>query len=100
MFYGSHLNLVSRRLSGSIAGEIANTVELMNRMPNPADRDMVLEMAREHFLLDMRLEPGARLEPYKRVNVLGPIDDDLEAALHELSPFRSPWTGPTTRARC
>jgi two-component system, OmpR family, osmolarity sensor histidine kinase EnvZ len=94
MFYGSHLNLVSRRLSGSIAGEIANTVELMNRMPNPADRDIVLEMAREHFLLDMRLEPGAKLELRKRVNVLGPMDDDLEAALHEnfSIPFTMDWS--------
>jgi two-component system osmolarity sensor histidine kinase EnvZ len=90
IFYGSHLGLVSRRLSGSIAGEIAFVIDLMNNMPDQADRDMVLRLAKRQFITDMKLEPGAVLEPYRRVNVIGPMDDDLEAALHE--KFKIPFT--------
>ena len=51
LFYGNHLGVVSRRLSGAIAGEIAYTVELLHQFHSPADREWVLEMAREQFLL-------------------------------------------------
>lgn len=33
IFYGSHLDLLSRRLSASVAGEIAYTVDMLERMP-------------------------------------------------------------------
>ncbi|WP_428484645.1 ATP-binding protein [Rhodopila sp.] len=90
IFYGSHLNLVSRRLSGAIAGEIAYTVDLMRKFHSPADREWALQMAREQFVLGMTLEPGAVLEPQRREDVLGPMDDDLAAALEE--KFQVPYT--------
>ena len=90
IFYGSHLNLVSRRLSGAIAGEISYTVDLMQRLKDPADREWAVQMARNEFVLDIKLLPGAKLEPQKRVNILGPEDDDLAAALTE--KFRVPFT--------
>ena len=93
-FYGNHLEVVSRRLSGAIAGEIAYTVELLRQFHSPADREWVLQMAREQFTLEISLEPGAVLEPHKRVNILGPEDDDLAAALTEKfnAPFTMDWT--------
>lgn len=94
LFYGDHLEVVSRRLSSAIAGEIAYTVDLLRQFHNPADREWVLEMAREQFTLGITLEPGAVLEPHKRVNILGPADDDLAAALTEKFnvPFTMDWT--------
>ena len=94
IFYGSHLGIVSRRLSGAIAGEIAYTVELMRQLPTQADQEWALQLARDQFVLDMRMEPGAKLEAHKRINVLGPMDDDLEAALTEKLrvPFDMDWT--------
>jgi len=94
LFYGNHLGIVSRRLSGGIAGEIAYTVELLRQFHSPADREWVLGLAREEFTLGIRLEPDAVLEPHKRVNVLGPMDDDLAAALTERFnvPFTMDWT--------
>jgi len=94
IFYGSHLDIVSRRLSSGIAGEIASTVDLMRYFNTPADREWALQMARDEFLLDMKLEPDAVLEQQKRVNVLGPMDDDLAAALTEKFrvPFTMDWT--------
>src|ERR1700679_1092846 len=75
LFYGNHLGVVSRRLSGAIAGEIAYTVELLNQFRDPSDRAWGLQMAREQFTLGITLEPGAALEPRKRVNILGPMDE-------------------------
>jgi two-component system osmolarity sensor histidine kinase EnvZ len=94
LFYGNHLTVVSRRLSGSIAGEIAYTVELMRQFQNPADRQWALDMAQRQFLLGVTLEPGAVLERHKHVNILGPMDDDLAAALTEKFnvPFTMDWT--------
>src|SRR3954447_19427348 len=82
-FYGSHLDVVSRRLTGAIAGEITFTVELMRRFPGPANSEWILRTARERFTLEMRLEPDASLPEAPRVNVIGPMDDDLAAALTE-----------------
>src|SRR5580693_3541116 len=62
IFYGSHLDIVSRRLSSGIAGEIAYTIDLMRYFQNPADREWALQMARDQFSLGMKLEPGAVLE--------------------------------------
>ena len=31
LFYGSHLNIVSRRLSGAVAGEVMQTIDLLER---------------------------------------------------------------------
>ena len=93
-FYGSHLNIVSRRLSGSIAGEIAQTIELLDRYPDKASEDWILRTAWLRFELPMRLVPDARLPPDTHVNILGPMDDDLAAALESKvqRPFTMDWT--------
>src|SRR6476469_4040729 len=94
LFYGNHLGSVSRRLSSAIAGEVFYTVELLRQFHNPTDREWVLQMARDQFTLGIKLEPGARLEPRKRRNVIGPMDDDLAAALTEKFnvPFDMDWS--------
>ncbi len=94
LFYGSHLELVSRRLSSAIAGEIYYTVELLQQFQSPSDREWVLGLARDEFTLGIRLEPGTVLQPRKWVEVLGPMDDDLAAALTEKfhGPFTMDWT--------
>jgi two-component system osmolarity sensor histidine kinase EnvZ len=94
LFYGSYLNLVSRRLSGAVADEINYTIELMRRFPDPADRSWILNDAHEQFNLAMTIEPGAVLTVVPRVNVLGPMDDDLAEALTETLhvPFTMDWT--------
>ncbi len=33
IFYGSHLDIVSRRFTGAVAGEIAATIQLLSRYP-------------------------------------------------------------------
>jgi len=93
-FYGSHLDIVSRRLSGGIAGEVAQTIELLDRYSGPENEAWILRTAWLQFDLVMRLAPGALLEPHTHVNMLGPMDDDLAAALGAKvqRPFTMDWT--------
>ncbi len=94
IFYGSHLDVVSRRLSGAISDEIGYTIELMRRFPGPEHEAWILRTAHSQFNLIMTLEHGVTLRPKTRVNVLGPMDDDLANALTEKfhAPFTMDWT--------
>jgi two-component system osmolarity sensor histidine kinase EnvZ len=91
IFYGSHLDVVSRRLTGGVAADLAYTLELLNRFPD--DQAWILRMAHEQFDLVLRMEPGAVLPSRNWVNVLGPMDDDLAVALQEKLrlPFSMDW---------
>jgi two-component system, OmpR family, osmolarity sensor histidine kinase EnvZ len=91
-FYGSHLDVVSRRLTGGVAADLAYTLELLNRFPQ--DQAWILRMAHQEFDLVLRMEPGAALSHTKWVNILGPVDDDLAVALQEKVrlPFTMDWT--------
>ncbi|HME23760.1 MAG TPA: ATP-binding protein [Acetobacteraceae bacterium] len=93
IFYGSHLDIVSRRLSGAIAGEIAYTLEMLRRFPDQADRAWILSRANSEFDLDMTIEAGAVLPFAPRVNILGPMDDDLASSLRDKigMPFTADW---------
>ena len=95
LFYGSHLDLISRRLSGAVAGEIAQTVTLLDTTSDPADRLWLLRTAERDFDLHMTLNPGAHLTAERHVNILGPMDDDLALAMAERVglPFTMDWTG-------
>jgi len=94
IFYGSHLDLVSRRLSGAIVAEIGDTLELLRQFPGDANRQWILTNARRQFDLDIRIEPGGVLPNTEAVNILGPMDDDLAAALRQRFklPFTTDWT--------
>ncbi len=94
IFYGSHLDVVSRRLSSAIAGEIAMTARLINRFPGQQDHDWILARAFERYGLEMHFMPNETLVPAPRTNILGPMDDDLDDALREAfnAPFTMDWT--------
>ncbi len=84
-----------RRLSDSLAGEINFALELVRRDPDPAHRAWVIGMAQREFGVTMRLEPGAVLHHTgTMVNVLGPMDDDLDAALRQTlrGRYNMDWT--------
>jgi two-component system osmolarity sensor histidine kinase EnvZ len=93
IFYGSHLDVISRRLTGGVAGEIEYTIELMRRYPGPENQAWALQTAHQLFDLEMTIAPGAVIPNAPRVNVLGPMDDDMEAALAEKLqlPFSMDW---------
>jgi two-component system osmolarity sensor histidine kinase EnvZ len=89
VFYGSHLGIISRRFAFSIAGEIAFSLDQIDRSPDPATQWRIIDEVKQQFDLRMTFDPGAKLVLVKEVNVLGPMDDDLAEALrqHVSLPF-------------
>lgn len=94
VFYGTHLDVVSRRLASSVAGEIANTVSLMRRFPGEENAAWILSDARQHYNLTIRFKPDGVLMLRPWINVPGPMDDDLHAALTDQlqRPFSMDWS--------
>ncbi len=92
LFYGSHLNIVSRRLSAAVVGEIEQTLLLLDRYRNNGDREWIIATASEQFDLGMQIIPHARLTSTGSTYVLGPMDDDLAQALLRIRrPFSVDW---------
>ncbi len=92
LFYGSHLDIVSRRLSGAVAGEISQTLLLLEHYRKPGDRDWIIAAASGQFELDMHVRPRARLTSTGSTHMIGPMDDDLAQALLRLHrPFSVDW---------
>ena len=91
VFYGSHLDIVSRRLTGSIAGEIAQTITLVESYPDDTPR--LLRTAFQNYELAMRLAPDTVIDADRHMNKLGPMDDDLASALAAkvARPFVMDW---------
>lgn len=93
-FFGTHLDVISRRLASAVAGEVAFTIDQMNRQPDLPRRLEVLRVARETLGMELAFQPGATLVPVPRIDVPGPWDDDLDTALRDRThlPFTMDWT--------
>ncbi len=96
IFYGSHLDVISRRLAGAVAGEIGFVIELMQRDGSPENRALVFREASWRFDLAMAFEQGAALGPTPgRATSLPllPLEDDLATAIRErvAKPFDADW---------
>ena len=99
LFYGSHLDLISRRLAGAVAGEIAQTATLLDSTVDVRDRAWLLGDAERDFDLHMIFTPGAHIAAVRHVKGLGPMDDDLAIAMQERvgRPYTMDWrTDPTS----
>ena len=94
VFYGTYLDVVSRRLAFAIVGEVAQTISLMQRYPGNANREWILNSALIRFEVPMQFLPGAQITPRRWTNQLGPMDDDLAAALEGkiAVPYIMDWT--------
>ncbi|MGO1118711.1 ATP-binding protein [Rhodovibrionaceae bacterium A322] len=83
VFYDRHYDHVTRRLSQSVAGEIAALVEIMNR-PFPDWQDwLVYDLAARRLWLDIRLEDSAELAPTPEPFFPSILHDRLIEALKE-----------------
>jgi two-component system osmolarity sensor histidine kinase EnvZ len=63
LFYGSHWEVVSRRLAAAVAGDLATSVALMERFPGPADRDWIFTDALLHSDVTLGFSPAEVLPP-------------------------------------
>jgi two-component system osmolarity sensor histidine kinase EnvZ len=94
LFYGSHLELISRRLSNAVSGEIAQTIRLLDATDDSGNQAWLLRGAEQDFDLRMRLLRGAHLTLKPLKNMLGPMDDELAGALTDRVrlPFNMDWS--------
>ncbi|HTQ71897.1 MAG TPA: ATP-binding protein [Acidocella sp.] len=91
IFYGTHLDELSRRLAGAAAGEIGFMIDQIER--DPTRRALVMQEADAHFTFQtvfLRNETLLHLPP---PDAPGPVDTDLADALaadlHR--PFNVAW---------
>jgi two-component system osmolarity sensor histidine kinase EnvZ len=93
LFYGGHLDVISRRLAGGVAGEVALIAELAHRAPE--DRPELFREAAWRLALALAFEEGARLQPVERPAWMPflPLEEDLDHALRERvrRPFDTDW---------
>jgi two-component system osmolarity sensor histidine kinase EnvZ len=79
IFYGSHLNELSRRLAGGVAGEVGFVIDQIDR--DPKSRVMVIQEADRHFSFSISYLFGETLKHLPPPDAPGPVDDDLAASL-------------------
>jgi two-component system osmolarity sensor histidine kinase EnvZ len=79
LFYGSHLNELSRRLAGGVAGEVAFVIDEIDRAPKT--RGLVLQEASRHFSFTVHFLPGDTLRHLPPPDAPGPVDQDLATSL-------------------
>ncbi|UCH73854.1 MAG: HAMP domain-containing protein [Rhodospirillales bacterium] len=58
IFYDRHWDTITRRLSNSIAGDIAQVIELLRQSPSEDSRAAVFDMARRNFGLAISIREG------------------------------------------
>lgn len=96
LFYGSHLDVISRRLAAGVAGDIAMVVGLLERERLEQDRTWIFREASWRLDLSLAYEAGARLAaPAGRPAAMPwlPLEEDLAAAMQERVrlPFDADW---------
>jgi two-component system, OmpR family, osmolarity sensor histidine kinase EnvZ len=96
IFYGSHLDVISRRLAAAVAGEVGFVVELMQRDPSAEQRALLFREVAWRFDMAMAFEAGATLGPTpgRAASLpLLPLEEDLANAMAERvqRPFDADW---------
>jgi len=96
IFYGTHLDVISRRLAGGVAGDVGMVVELLSRFPVEEDRGWIFREAAWRLDLSLAFEAGANLGPPATRPAslpLLPLEDDLDNELRQRLrlPFDTDW---------
>ncbi|EKM98817.1 ATP-binding protein [Acidocella sp. MX-AZ02] len=91
IFYGSHLDELSRRLADAVGGEIGFMIDQIER--DPAHRTLVLQEGEKHFNFESSFLNGETLEHLPPPDAPGPVDNDLANALAQdvHRPFNVSW---------
>ncbi|MBC7635973.1 MAG: HAMP domain-containing protein [Acetobacteraceae bacterium] len=93
VFYRSHLDILSRRLSMAVAGEIGGVVALLDRFPGAADRGWIFRGAWEQSELALRLDPPANFAGDRRRGLVGVVERSFNIAMTERVglPYTVEW---------
>ncbi len=99
LFYGTHWEVVSRRLASAVAGDVALAVAALERLTAEGDRAWFAAELLARTDLAIRFEPGAVLPTEPPDIIEGPAEAELRAALEERVklPYRIDWSGRTDR---
>lgn len=62
VFFGTHWDVVTRRLSAGIAGDVGAVVELLHAFPDQESRQIIFAMAESSMDLSVSLDEGGILE--------------------------------------
>jgi two-component system osmolarity sensor histidine kinase EnvZ len=68
VFYGTHWDLVTKRLALGLAEDISSVIDMMDTWPGEQNRAIIFAIARKSMYLDIRLIDGAQLS---RTGMLG-----------------------------
>jgi two-component system osmolarity sensor histidine kinase EnvZ len=95
LFYGGHLDVISRRLSAGLAGDVAFVAAMLDNA-SPEARARVMREAQWRLGLAVSFEPDQTMGPIPARpawSPLLPLEADLNAALRERlgMPFDADW---------
>ena len=99
IFYGTHWEVVSRRLAASVAGDVALAVDLLRRHPGADEQAWLAQQMLGATELAIRFADGEILPADPPDVIEGPAETELRAALAERVrlPFRIDWSGRAER---
>ncbi len=91
IFYGTHLDELSRRLAGAVAGEIGFMIDQIDR--DPTRRTLVMQEGDIHFTFHTVFMKNETLQHLPPPDAPGPVDTDLAQALAQdvHRPFNVSW---------
>jgi len=95
LFYGGHLDVISRRLTAGLAGDVGFVAAMLENAA-PEARPVIMREAQWRLGLALSLEPGARLGAIPERPAwmrLLPLEGDLRQALRErlARPYDADW---------
>lgn len=83
LFYGTYLNVVSRRLSDGVTGEVSLVVAMIEHGSSDPERALILQDASSRTQLGFSFHPGEKLSRQGTNHVLGPMDDDFARSIQQ-----------------
>lgn len=86
VFYDRHWDLITRRLSGAVAGELAFVVELLAEEPSIEGDEPIFDMSRRHFWAELTYRPGDIL-PNETLVPSGLLEEKLTRELNQRLSF-------------
>ena len=91
IFYGSHLNELSRRLADGVAGEVAFMIDEIDRAPDT--RGLIIQETDKHFGFQTVFLHNQVLRHLPKPDAPGPVDTDLADGLAQdlHRPFNVAW---------
>ncbi len=91
IFYGSHMNELSRRLADGVAGEVGFMIDEINRAPGT--RGLIIQETDKYFGFHTVFLHEQVLRHLPPPDAPGPVDDDLARALSDdlHRPFSVAW---------